>query len=47
MIDYVIGDEETRDKMKRMEMGDRVESDRHPLVVPIREGKWERGEKKK
>ena len=38
VIDYVLGDERTRRGVERMEIGDRVESDHHPMVMTMREG---------
>ena len=38
VIDYVLGDERTREGLERMELGERVESDHHPMVVTMREG---------
>ena len=38
VIDYVVGDESTRMGVERMEVGDRVVSDHHPMVVTMREG---------
>lgn len=35
VIDYVIGDGEVRDKVCRMVVGERVDSDHHPLEVTI------------
>lgn len=35
MIDYVIGDGEVRDKVCRMVVGEKVDSDHHPLEVTI------------
>jgi len=50
VIDYVIGDEETRDHIRGMRIGERVESDHQPLEIKIKgegEGKgWRRGEKR-
>jgi len=33
VINYVLGEEEVRDKVERLEIGERVDSDHHPLVV--------------
>lgn len=33
VIDYVIGEEKVRRRVARMEVGDCIESDHHPLVV--------------
>jgi len=41
VIDYVIGDEDVRGRIKRMRIGDRIESDHHPVEVWV-EGKVER-----
>ncbi|XP_071648500.1 uncharacterized protein [Temnothorax longispinosus] len=47
VIDYIIGDEDSREKIERLEIGDRVESDHHPLILWIRGGakRTQRGEK--
>ena len=49
VIDYVIGDGEIRKKIESMTVGDRVDSDHHPLEMVIwgskeedRGGKWEK-----
>ncbi|XP_046628297.1 uncharacterized protein LOC124309086 [Neodiprion virginianus] len=36
VIDYAIGDIEGRDRVKRIEIGDRVDSDHHPVIVWLR-----------
>ncbi|XP_046605019.1 uncharacterized protein LOC124297751 [Neodiprion virginianus] len=36
VIDYAIGDIEVRDRVKRIEIGDRVDSDHHPVIVWLR-----------
>jgi len=41
VIDYVIGDEDVRGRIKRLRIGDRIESDHHPVEVWV-EGKVER-----
>lgn len=33
VIDYVLGEEKIRDKVERLEVGERVDSDHHPLVA--------------
>ena len=33
VIDYVVGNEDTREKVERLEVAERVESDHHPVVV--------------
>ena len=38
VIDYAMGNEDTWEKVERVEVGERVESDHHPVVV------WLRGE---
>ncbi|CAK9799089.1 Transposon TX1 uncharacterized 149 kDa protein [Anthophora plagiata] len=43
VIDYVIGNEETREKVERVEVEGRVESDHQPVVVWIEGGKREGG----
>jgi len=45
VIDYVIGDEETRGTIKKMKIGDKVDSDHHPLEIWV-EGETQRGRKK-
>jgi len=49
VIDYVIGEEETRDHIRWVRIGERVESDHQPLEIRIKGigGKKEGGEKKK
>lgn len=43
VIDYVIGDIEVRDRIKRMIMGNRVDSDPHPVEVRLEgEMNWKR-----
>lgn len=44
VIDYIIGDRETREKVKRMRVGDRIDSDHHPLEMWI-EGKRRGGKR--
>lgn len=50
MIDYVVEEEKIKDKIKRMEVGDSVESDHHPLIVTLErragKGKEKRRERK-
>lgn len=43
VIDYVIGEERIKGRVIRLEVGDNVESDHHPLVVTI-ERRGEGGE---
>ena len=43
VIDYVMGNEDTREKVDRMEIGEMVDSDHHPVVVWLREGRREKG----
>ncbi|XP_024884283.1 trichohyalin-like [Temnothorax curvispinosus] len=40
VIDYIIGDEEVREKVERLEVGERIDSD-HPLIL------WVRGSSKR
>lgn len=47
VIDYVLGGEEVRERVERMRIGDRIESDHHPLEVWIRGGESRRKEKEK
>ncbi|KYN18942.1 hypothetical protein ALC57_08785, partial [Trachymyrmex cornetzi] len=39
VIDYVLVDEEAREQIECMEVGDVIESDHHPLIVAWRGGK--------
>ena len=47
VIDYVLGDGNTRRGIQRMEVGDKVESDHHLLVVPVKRGRKGRRKKEK
>ena len=48
VIDYVLGNEDTREKMERLEVGDRIESDHHLVVVWLNgEGREKGGGRKK
>src|SRR5436190_10980259 len=38
VIDYVIGNKECREKVKRLRVGDKIDSDHHPIEVEV-EGK--------
>lgn len=33
MINYVVGDEKMRERIRRLEVGQGVESDYHPMIV--------------
>lgn len=47
VIDYVLGEEKVRDKVERLEIGERVDSAHHPLVVCVRcNSKKERRERR-
>ena len=48
VIDYVLGNEEMREGVERMEVGERIDSDHHPVIVCLRgeEGDQEKGLKK-
>lgn len=53
VIDYVVGEERVKDKIKKMEVRENVESDHHPLIVTLerrggkgKEKRKEREEKK-
>ncbi|XP_024891322.1 trichohyalin-like, partial [Temnothorax curvispinosus] len=41
VIDYIIGDEEVREKVERLEVGERIDSDHHPLIL------WVKGSSKR
>jgi len=45
VIDYVIGDKETRERIGKMKIGDKIDSDHHPLEIWV-EGETQRGRKK-
>jgi len=49
-IDLVIGDVEVRESIEYMEIGDRIDSDHHPVEVEVKGKEWKRrkgkGEKK-
>jgi len=45
VIDYVIGDEETRGRIRRMKIGDKVDSDHHPPEIWVEGKAQRRGEK--
>lgn len=47
VIDYVLDGEEVKEIVKRMRIGDRIETDHHPLEVWIRGGESKRKEKEK
>ena len=38
VIDYILGNEDTRERVERMEVAERVESDHHPVVVWLKGG---------
>jgi len=46
-VDYVTGEEVTREKIRRMKVGDRIDSDHHPLEVWIEEKRGRRGGRRK
>lgn len=46
VIDYVIGEEKVRKRVARMEVGDCIESDHHPLVVLERKEGRARGKRR-
>ncbi|XP_024883827.1 uncharacterized protein LOC112462336 [Temnothorax curvispinosus] len=43
VIDYIIGEGEVREKIVSMVVGERVDSDHHPLEIVVRRGKEEEG----
>nr|XP_034194960.1 nipped-B-like protein B [Osmia lignaria] len=50
VIDYLIAEGEGKERIKRMEIGDRVDSDHHPMILKLegeRVGKEKEGEKKR
>lgn len=42
VIDYVLAEEEVTEEVARLEIGDRVDSDHHPVVVWMKGGEYER-----
>lgn len=42
----MIGDEEVKERVVRLEMGDRMESDHHPVIVCLK-GRWDKGRKER
>lgn len=46
VIDYVIGVEVTRKKVRRVVIGEKVDSDHHPIEVTIEGGNLDRRKKK-
>ncbi|XP_024877156.1 golgin subfamily A member 6-like protein 22, partial [Temnothorax curvispinosus] len=46
VIDYVIGEEEVRERVERLEVGERVDSDHHPVTIWMR-GKLEKDQRKR
>lgn len=47
MIDYVTGDTEVKEKVKRMRVGDEINSNHHPVEVWIRSEKERKRERRK
>jgi len=50
VIDYVLGDEKVRGKMERLRIGERIDSDYHPVDLLIKwkgQGEEERGKWRK
>jgi len=45
VIDYAIGDEETKERIRKMKIRDKVDSDHHPLEIWV-EGETQRRRKK-
>lgn len=42
VIDYVIEDEETRERVGRVEIGEKVDSDHHQIKVTLEGGRTDR-----
>jgi len=42
VIDYVLGNKEVRDKIEKMYIGDRIDSDHQPLEVELKKTKERR-----
>jgi len=42
VIDYILGVEERREEIERLEVGDKVDSDHHPVVVWMKGGEDKR-----
>lgn len=47
VIDYIIGERETKERVKEMRVGDKVDSDHHPLELWIKGKRRERGKGEK
>lgn len=43
MIDYVIGGKKMRERVKRLEIGDQVDSDHQPIIVHVKGKKKRKG----
>lgn len=44
MINYILGDGETKERIERMMVGDKVDSDHFPVELMIKKGEKERDE---
>lgn len=42
VIDYILAEKEMAERVARLEIGDRVDSDHHPVVVWMKGGDYER-----
>jgi len=42
VIDYVVVDDDMANEITRLEIGDCIDSDHHPLVMWVKSGEWER-----
>lgn len=38
MIDYVVGDEKVKERIERMEVGEKVDSDNNPMIITVEGG---------
>lgn len=47
VIDYVIGEEEVRERISKLEVGERIDSDHHPIVITVEGGERERRKRKR
>jgi len=47
VIDYIIGEGEVKDRVERMRIGDKVDSDHQPVEAKRGEGKRERGQRRR
>lgn len=47
VIDYAIGDNDVREKVRWLEVGERIDSDHHPIIVEIEAERWKKREEER